>query len=213
MEIRDSRHISLPGRRGSLSTIAAFLLATQGCSSAMTAPTDHTGSGTAAPSGEFDNTVKNWPLKFLRHDFTARCWNTRGCSILYANFPHGDDEPTSSWQSTGFKHEEFFQSAHLSIANFPPPAVVAWVSKDGSSHHATVDIGDIFKDRLIRHNVPREEIREGMSIGNPTIALEVDDRTVNVYMLAHIPTKHLQIPGNKYSDFRNDLIKVYSKAY
>ena len=43
--------------------------------------------------------------------------------------------------------------------------VVAWVSKDGSSHHATVDIGDIFKDRLIRHNVPREEIREGMSIG------------------------------------------------
>lgn len=213
MGIRDSRHISYPGRRGSLSAITAFLLATQGCSSAMTAPTDHTPPGSASSSDDFTNTVKDWPLRFLRHNFTARCFNTQRCSILYAGMPHGSDEPTPSWQSTGFKHDEFFQTLHLSIANFPPPAVLDWVSKDGTSHHATVDIGNIFKDRLIRHNVPREEVKEGVSIGDPNIAIEVDDRTVNVYTQAHIPTKHLQIPGNKYSDFRDDLIKVYSKTY
>lgn len=179
----------------------------------MTAPTDHASSNAASPSGEFDNTVRNWPLKFLRHNFTAQCFNTRDCKIVYANFPHHWNEPTPSWQSTGYRHEQLFQSADLSIANFPPPAVLDWVSKDGTHHHATVDMAEIFKDRLIRHNVPREEVAEGVSIGNPNIALEIDDRTVNVYMQAHIPTKHLQIPGNKYSDFRDDMIKVYSKTY
>lgn len=210
---RDSRHILYLGRRGSLSTIAAFLLATQGCSSAMTAPTDHTSSGMASASGDFDNTAANWPLSFLRHNFAAQCFNTQRCKILYANFPYGSDEPRPSWQSHGIQHAQFYQSLQLSIANFPPPAVLDWISKDGAHHHATVDMAGIFKDRLIRHNVPREEVAEGVSIGNPAIALEVDDRTVNVYMIARIPTKHLQIPGNKYSDFRDDMIKVYSKTY
>ncbi len=210
---RDSRHISHSGRRGSLSAIAAFLLATQGCSSAMTAPNDHTSSGAASPSGDFTNTVKDWPLRFLRHDFSAQCFNTRDCKIVYSGFPHHWDEPQRSWQSYGYDHANFFQSAELSIANFPPPAVLDWIAKDGSSHHATVDMAEIFKDRLIRHNVPREEVAEGVSIGNPTIALEVDDRTVNVYMLAFVPTKHLRNPNNKNSNFRNDLIKVYSKTY
>lgn len=209
---RDSRHISYPGRRGSLFVIAAFLLATQGCSSAMTAPTDHM-SSSASSSDDFTNTVKDWPLRFLRHDFTARCFDTQSCNVLYAGMPHGSDEPTPSWQSTGFRHEDFFQSVHVSIPNFPPPAVLDWVSKDGTSHHATVDMAEIFRDRLIRHNVPKEEIMEGASVDNPTIALEIDDRTVNVYMLAFIPTKHLRDPNNKNSNFRNELIKAYSKTY
>src|SRR3546814_10785958 len=90
---------------------------------------------------------------------------------------------------------------------------VTWRSKDGTPHHAEVDIGDIFKDRLIRHNLQREEISETSSISHPGIILEVNDRTINVYMRARIPTKELQIPGNKYSDFRNDLIKVFSRTY
>lgn len=179
----------------------------------MTAPNDHIHSGAGSSPGDFDNTAGNWPLRFLRHDFSSQCFNTRDCTISYANFPHHWDEPQGSWQSYGYDHKNFFQSAELSIANFPSPAVLDWISKDGNSHHATVDMAEIFKDRLIRHNVPRDEVKEGVSIGNPTIALEVDDRTVNVYMIAHIPTKHLQIPDNKYSDFRSDMIKVYSKTY
>lgn len=179
----------------------------------MTAPNDHIHSGAGSSPGDFDNTAGNWPLKFLRHDFSSQCFNTRDCTISYANFPHHWNEPQGPWQSYGDDHKNFFQSAELSIANFPSPAVLDWISKDGSAHHAIVDMAEIFRDLLIRHKVPRDEVKEGVSIGNPTIALEVDDRTVNVYMIAHIPTKHLQIPGNKYSDFRSDMIKVYSKTY
>ena len=47
----------------------------------------------------------------------------------------------------------------------------------------------------------------------PGIILEVNDRTINVHMRAIIATKELQKAGNKHSDFRNDLIKVFSQSY
>ena len=74
-------------------------------------------------------------------------------------------------------------------------------------------MSEIFKDGLIRHNLQREEIANTTNMFVPDIILEVNDRTMNVYMRAHISTKALQEPGNKYSNFRNDLIKIYSKNY
>ena len=97
------------------------------------------------------------------------------------------------------------------IRNFPPPAVVSWKSKDGQAHQAEIDIGNIFRDEVIRHSVPREEMAElpdGEFKNEPAVLLEVNDRVVRVYMRAHIPTTRLQKPGNPYSDFRNDLILV-----
>src|SRR3546814_19758995 len=97
--------------------------------------------------------------------------------------------------------------------NFPPPAVVSWRSKDGTPLRAEVDIDKIFKDRLIRHNVAREDIPEKAGVHNPDIVLEVDDRIINVYMRAFIPTKEQPTPRNKHSNFRHDLTKVFSRQY
>ena len=71
----------------------------------------------------------------------------------------------------------------------------------------------LFKDQLVRHNVSREQIPEDASIGFTHIVLEVNDRTVNVYTRTMIPTKDAQIPGNRFSYSRNDLIRVYSHTY
>src|SRR3546814_6299462 len=70
-----------------------------------------------------------------------------------------DDVLQSSSEAIGAKYPNNMRAGYSSIANFPPPAIVTWRSKDGTPHHAEVDIGDIFKDRLIRHNLQREEIR------------------------------------------------------
>jgi hypothetical protein len=101
------------------------------------------------------------------------------------------------------------------IANFPPPATVTWRSKDGSSHEAEIDIGEIFRDELIRHHVSKEDLPASTLASEhaPGIILEVNDRTIKVYMRAHISTKELQEPGNSHSDFRDDLIKVFSRSY
>jgi hypothetical protein len=99
------------------------------------------------------------------------------------------------------------------IPNFTSPAVVTWRSKDGTPHKAEIDIGEIFKDQLIRHNVARADATDNATDGMPGIVLEVNDRTINVYMRATIWTKHEQIPGNKYSHSREDLIEVFSRIY
>jgi hypothetical protein len=89
---------------------------------------------------------------------------------------------------------------------------------DGVSHEADIDIGAIFKDELVRYSVANDEIPEGAFPGpgpatDPSIFLEVNDRTINVFTRSFIPTKKEQIPGNKYSDSRQDLILVWTRTY
>jgi len=156
-----------------------------------------------------------WPLKFKRHSFGAFCFDTIGCHIAYDGFAHGslDDDrvspPLSSYEGTP---HQMFRAMHLGRRNFPPPAQVRWRSKDGVPHEAEVDIGAIFADELILHQVPREELYAG-SIPYPAIVLVVDDRTISVYMRARLSTVSPQIPENRYSNFRNDLMLAWSRTY
>ena len=102
------------------------------------------------------------------------------------------------------------------IRNFPPPAQVSWRSKDGEAHTTEIDIGELFADEIIRHNVEREEmadVPDGEFRRDPSILLEVNDHTIRIYMRAHIPTKALQKPGNRYSDFRNDLVLIKTYTF
>jgi len=95
---------------------------------------------------------------------------------------------------------------------------VRWKSLDGIAHEAKVDIGAIFKDELILYRVPNDEIRPGAFPGpgpaaDPSIFLEVNDRTISVFTKTMIPTKVEQEPGNRFSDYRADLIPVWSQTY
>ena len=196
-----------------------------GCHSTMTSAHDPSPAGSEAvpPNmvpppghGPFTGTVADWPLWFVRHEFGVSTYSTYGCKVVYNNFvfvDEPDDELQSSSEAIGAKYPNNMSASYSSVANFPPPAVVTWRSKDGEPHRAEVDIGEIFKDKLIRHNLAREEISETASIAHPGIILEVNDRTINVYMRARISTKELQIPGNRYSDYRDDLIRVFSRTY
>lgn len=155
--------------------------------------------------------VKEWPLRFDRHSFSVRCYDTIECTVQYSGLTHGDERlsPPSSTYGPGYLDN--WSGGHGMIRNFPPPAVLSWKSKDGHAHRAEIDIEKIFRDEVIRHSVPREEMAElpdGEFKNEPSVLLEVNDRVVRVYMRAHIPTMHLQKPGNPYSDFRNDLILV-----
>ena len=156
--------------------------------------------------------VREWPLRFDRHSFDVHCYDTYGCKVIYAGQVQREDDPDELRPSSagyGPDYHRNWGGGHAMIRNFPPPAVVTWKSKDGHAHRAEVDIGKIFQDEVIRHNVAREEMAElpdGEYESEPSVVLEVNDRNVRVYMRAHVPTMRLQKPGNPYSDFRNDLI-------
>ncbi|MFZ5661379.1 MAG: hypothetical protein ACOY9B_01440 [Pseudomonadota bacterium] len=189
------------------SALMAVSLALTGCSAAMSST-----AATSPTAHEPDDGVE-WPLKFKAHYFGAHCFNTQSCRILYRGFPHGSDEPSPSVESYGRPLEKLLSAGRGPIPNFPPPAKVSWRAKDGTPLEAEVDIGEIFRDELIRHNVRREDALPNATDGWPRIILEVNDRTINVYMRAMIWLKQPRDPERPHSNYRDDLIKVFSRTY
>lgn len=171
-------------------------------------------SGTTATNRQ---PVKEWPLRFDSHKFGVRCYDTIECSVRYARFEHGDDTPSTSSDTYGPNYLDNWSGMHGMIRNFPPPALVTWRSKDGTAHKAEIDIGELFKDELIRHDVSRDEMVElpnGEYRSEPSILLEVNDRTIHVYMRAMIfLKKQVEVAGHMRADFRDDLILVKTYTY
>lgn len=161
------------------------------------------------------------PLKFARHNFDAFCYNALGCRVDYNNFQFAgpdESEDPDNYRSPPPKsdYKKRMDASYLGIPNFPPPAEVRWKSLDGVQHEAKVDIAEIFKDELIWHNVPKDDMfnfYEGPVAGDPDIMLEVNDRTINVYTRMFVPTKSEQTPGNKHSNYRDDLFLVWTRTY
>jgi hypothetical protein len=187
-------------------TAAALLfLSLAGCHAAMHENT----------TSSFSPSAIAWPLRFSQHNFTVATYSTYGVRAVYNNRLAKEDDPDklqiASASVPGYPDN--LSAGWLGIDNFPPPVDVSWRSADGVPHQAQVDIGEIFKDQRILHKVPREEIAENGTIGTPGIIVEVNDRTINVYMRAYISTKSEQIPGNKYSHHRDDLILAWTRTY
>lgn len=169
-----------------------------------------------AVRAEFNLQPAKWPLKFKEHTFRTICYSTQVCRVWYAGVWSGLRRPSPPSSEYGPNYLDHIMGGHVGIANFPDPAEVTWRSMDGTEHQARIDIGAIFRDQVIRHNVPREEVadlRNGEPSGNPLILLEVNDRTIRVYMRASVPTKHFRVPGNPYSDYRSELILAKTYHY
>lgn len=158
------------------------------------------------------------PLRFKLHNFDVHCYNTLRCSVIYDNNDFARpylNTPTEAPAVSDYQ-KHWGTASYLGIKNFPAPASVRWTSKDGEAHEATVDIGAIFKDELIWHNVSKLDMADfyaGPVAGDPDVFLAVNDHTVSVYMAMFIPTKTEKIPGNKDSNFRKDVILAWSHIY
>lgn len=194
-----------------LALTAVLSLALTGCQSTMTTHPDE-----PRDMGTMQILPNEFPLRFNEHDFESHCYDTIGCSVLYCNryqSKYGPEERASSPRGPDYR-DSWGGAVHIGIPNFPPPAVVKWRSLDGVAHEAEVDFSEIFKDQKVLHTVPDEDIPEGWAHGvRPTIILEVNDRSINVFMKAHIATKQQQEPGNRYSTHRNDLILAWSQTF
>ncbi|MGN2245101.1 hypothetical protein ACFWZ3_00275 [Frateuria sp. GZRR35] len=199
-------------RHTRLASCALFLFALTGCLTAMAFPSETSTKRLG---------LNRFPLTFKQHDFAAYCYNTIGCEVIYANnnftrLYSGD--VVSPPPPPGDYRKSWGLAGYLGIPNFPPPAEVRWKSLDGISHEARVDIGAIFKDERMRYTVPNDEIAKGIfsspgPSGEPGVYLEVNDRTIRVFMRAFIPTEAEQIQGNKYSNFRDDLVLAWTHTY
>lgn len=156
------------------------------------------------------------PLRFGRHNFASHCYNTIGCMVIYNGRYQQEDGPDEVTPPPPKDLNRAWNSAEVDIDNFPPPAEVRWKSLDGVQHETKVDMASIFKDELIWHKVPKGDMADfyrGPVAGDPTIFLEVNDHTINVYMKMLVPTRTEQIPGNKHSFGRDDMFLIWTCAY
>lgn len=189
--------------------IVIGLLATTATACSSTIPTTKNDADpTVRARPAYFRTAK-WPLKFREHSFTTVCYSTRRCGVWYAGVWSGHRKPSRPSSEYGPNYLDHIMGGHIGIANFPGPADLTWLSADGTEHQARIDIGAIFRDQVIRHNVPRGEVaplRDGELSTDPLILLEINDRTIRIYMRATIPTKHYQVTGNPYSAYRNELV-------
>jgi hypothetical protein len=157
---------------------AATLLLMTGCHPAMSTQSDSSHAQTSDSS--------MFPLRFVKHDFQVFCYNTIRCHVIYNDFNFKAEERPSPPPPSADYRDHWPFASYLGIRNFPPPAEVNWTSLDGVAHTAKVDIGAIFKDERVLYSVPDAEIPDRSWGGEPGILLEVNDRTINVYMKAFI---------------------------
>lgn len=189
---------------------------------------DYPPAGTPSPSGVVPAHIPTLPsgqvhidtskpIPFARHKFGVECFDTYGCNVRYAGITatsQSDDELRPSSASYGNRYPNLMDAGILDIRNFPLPAEVRWRDKNGNPHEATVDIAAIFKDQVVLHTVPQDQLPPILTANiDPEIILEVNDRTIRVWMRGRVPTKDLQIPGNQYSRHRSDLILAYTQTY
>lgn len=165
----------------------------------------------------------SYRVQFRDFNFEVFCYSTRNCSVVLDNHEFARlsmnvvTPPPESRPGKDYRDYWGFAS-YVGIENFPKPAVVEWTSMDGAQHKAEVDFSTIFKDQWALNNVPTADaLMHSISpvgpLTTPSVFLEVNDRTLNVYIKTFIGTKTEQEPGNKNSDFRNDLILVWTHTY
>ncbi|WP_426683242.1 hypothetical protein ABFU84_15185 [Xanthomonas translucens pv. undulosa] len=171
-----------------------------------------------------------WPLRFDSYSFDACCYHTLRCSIVFSRHefaltkelggPSGAPHK-SNWKDDwigGFGSTEEFETR-----GFPSTVDIRWTAMDGVERYVEIDLEKVFPGHLILHNVPKEDVDEfWMTYGyfadgrhHVYILLEVNDRTINIYMRADVLTKDLADPEHdphtKIS--RDELILAWTKTY
>ncbi|WP_258078348.1 hypothetical protein [Xanthomonas arboricola] len=164
-----------------------------------------------------------WPLRFDSYSFGARCYHTLRCSIIFDRQEHSSSDLDSfsgephkpNWKDDwtgGFGSTEEFETR-----GFPSTVDIRWTAMDGVERYVEVDFEKIFPGHLILHHVPKQDVFEYWAANKRKIAiilLEVNDRTINVYMKSWVLTNRLKSPDDpNLKVSRNDLILAWTKTY
>ena len=182
-------------------------------------PTDPEGAEMFILGKLFKKTPQEpWPIRFDKFSFGARCYNTLKCHIYYnkAELSLHVSEPSGQPLKENWK-DSWSASYGLGHPGFPPPIEIYWTALDGVARETKIDLEDVFPDRIVLHNVPREDIRPGWEgapeLRRAEILLEVNDRTINIYMRGRILQRKMKDSDDPNGEWRRDLILAWTKTY
>lgn len=168
------------------------------------------------PPGHFPptlNRLKDGPYRFWQHNFGAYCFDTWGCRVTYGTHRVLDEPDTTHLPRAGTDHLKLMDGDYVGLRNFEGPVVIDWRAADRTPLHAELDLSAIFADGLVRYDVPASQIDPDASVPDPDIVVEVDDRTVRVYMKALISLKQPRDPRNPATRTVDDNVLVFEHRY
>ena len=150
-------------------------------------------------------------LKFRTHNFGILCFGgVTNVNLVYAGSGHklcvGRVAPEKTPADTE-KVPGFLSGSYHAFAG---PVEMDWNARDGTHLSHTVDLNEVFKEKVIPHTYDSSGIYEKKPVtgGEPTVIVEVDDRTVNVYLYAEI-----QLVRDGQPDKARALVSSYTQAY
>lgn len=132
--------------------------------------------------------IERGPLTFKRHDLAFNCYSAKDMKVFYANRLYKDCESRFVRQKTPRDDKDLYSSVMSSNRAFEGQLIVEWRSLDEEFHSEALDLDEIFKGRIVIHDVDPKLIYWPAPFGslNPTIVIEVNNRTLSLYMDVHI---------------------------
>jgi len=151
-------------------------------------------------------------LKFSSYDLSVQVFSASDFRLVYANSPHAlaIGEIAREKTEADAKRAPGFSSGYTAFAG---PAEMEWRAKDGSLLKHTLDLDSIFKDRKVLHHEDPARIYKPypFSGGGPTIVIEANDRTVNVYMFTTLQIIS-EDPNVTLHEAHRNCVLAYSKT-
>lgn len=135
-------------------------------------------------------------LTFDKHDLHLDCYSASDLKIGYGNYRrHGlynreynrDHQRIIARAKVPEDDTRFLSGGMGSYRSFEGPLRVQWHSLDDSIIDTTIDLNEIFPDKVIPNKENPNRIYWPIpTTGNPVIVIEVNDRTLNIYSDADI---------------------------
>ena len=159
-----------------------------------------------------------WPLLFKNFSFYGGAFNVRACRIIYGNaffreWKEMPPPPEPDWMDNWRVH---WVNAYLPF----PKLDVQWTSLDGERHKVILDLEKMLRKREVLHKVLVSDMPDNWLIGRGEkddipldLLLEINGRTLRLYMKATIAIK-IENPTEEHRhDFRRDWILAWTKDY
>ncbi|MDQ1925130.1 hypothetical protein [Massilia pseudoviolaceinigra] len=152
-------------------------------------------------------------LKYSTHDFGLLCYGgVSNVWLVYAGSPHKVLEDRVAREKTPADKERFPGFKSGSYKAFAGPMEMTWRSRDGSELSHTIDLNKEVPDRTIQYDHPeRVQRSKPFETGEPTVIVEFNDRTVNVYIAVTLHVSPLD-PAKRTVDYDVSYTCVYSRT-
>jgi len=152
-----------------------------------------------------------------RHALGLDCYNASDLELRYGRFYmkiYDSEDYDGKRDLAGPKEDKsYIADATMGLFEvFRDVVKLNWLDYEGNPIEYEFRFEDIFKDKIIPHKKEDEDLifwSDPLG-GTPGIIIEVDNRTLNIYLDADIL---LEIPNSNRLKSRHDKILVFSKTF